>query len=69
MQDPKWIGTSPSNIYWSEDGKWIYFEWNPNGTTSDSLYKVSPKGGEPEKVSQKERIMLPSQYGNYRKAK
>lgn len=67
MQDPKWIGTSPSNIYWSEDGKWIYFEWNPNGTTSDSLYKVSPKGGEPEKVSQKERIMLPSQYGNYTK--
>ena len=67
MQDPKWIGTSPSNIHWSEDSKWIYFKWNPKGTTSDSLYKVSPKGGEPIKVSQKDRIVLPSKDGDYTK--
>tara|TARA_B100000700_G_scaffold331699_1_gene467243 strand:+ start:9644 stop:12019 length:2376 start_codon:yes stop_codon:yes gene_type:complete len=67
MQDPKWLGTSPSNIHWSEDSKWIYFKWNPKGTTSDSLYKVSPKGGEPIKVSQKDRIVLPSKDGDYTK--
>ena len=30
MQDPKtWIGTSPSNIFWSENGDKVYFDWNP----------------------------------------
>jgi len=67
MQDPKWIGISPSNVHWSEDGKWIYFNWNPDGVTSDSLYKVSPNGGKPKKVSPKERQLLPSRYGDYSK--
>ncbi|MDZ4710385.1 MAG: hypothetical protein SH818_18445, partial [Saprospiraceae bacterium] len=31
MRDPRWIGTSPSNIRWSPDNKFIYFNWNPNG--------------------------------------
>ena len=30
MSDPKWMGTSPSDIYWSEDGNKIYFMWNPD---------------------------------------
>ena len=67
MQDPKWIGISPSNVHWSEDGKWIYFNWNPEGAISDSLYKVSPNGGKPQKVSPKERQLLPSRYGDYSK--
>ncbi len=25
MQDPKWMGTSPTNVFWSEDGAWVYF--------------------------------------------
>ena len=29
MRDPKWIGTSPNRINWSEDGQLIYFTWNP----------------------------------------
>src|SRR5882724_7365814 len=29
MQDPKWIGTSPSDPYWSRDGKYLFFNWNP----------------------------------------
>jgi dipeptidyl aminopeptidase/acylaminoacyl peptidase len=67
MQDPKWIGISPSNVHWSEDGKWIYFNWNPDEAMSDSLYKVSPKGEKPQKVSPKERQSLPSRYGDYSK--
>ncbi|MCH2446742.1 MAG: prolyl oligopeptidase family serine peptidase [Candidatus Marinimicrobia bacterium] len=67
MEDPKWIGISPSNVHWSEDGKWIYFNWNPDGDISDSLYKVSPNGGKPQKVSPKERQLLPSRYGDYSK--
>ncbi|MEY4930785.1 MAG: hypothetical protein RI909_1509, partial [Bacteroidota bacterium] len=29
MRDPKWIGVAPSNLNWSDDGKQLYFSWNP----------------------------------------
>ncbi|MFD2933241.1 prolyl oligopeptidase family serine peptidase [Spirosoma flavum] len=47
MQDPKiWVGTSPSNPFWSDDSRTLYFNWNPNQAKgspalSDSLYKVT----------------------------
>ncbi|WP_439881260.1 prolyl oligopeptidase family serine peptidase [Pontibacter sp. MBLB2868] len=68
MRDPKWIGTSPSNIFWSEDGKKIYFYWNPEGNKSDSLYSVSADGKNIRKVSAQERRNLPAQNGEYNKA-
>ncbi len=51
MQDPKWIGTSPSSPYWSHTGKYLFFNWNPEGKTSDSLYFVSPADLTPQKAS------------------
>jgi dipeptidyl aminopeptidase/acylaminoacyl peptidase len=70
MQDPKtWIGTSPSNTFWSEDGKTLYFNWNPEAHPSDSLYKVSSAGGTPVKVSLAERKSLPSRGGSYNRAR
>ena len=36
MRDPKWIGTSPSDPFWAEDGR-LYFYWNPEKAISDSL--------------------------------
>jgi dipeptidyl aminopeptidase/acylaminoacyl peptidase len=57
MQDPKsWVGTSPSNPFWSDDSRTLYFNWNPvqaknsptlgestrgESTRGDSLYKVT----------------------------
>ncbi|MBD2753365.1 S9 family peptidase [Spirosoma validum] len=52
MQDPDtWVGSSPSNPFWSDDSRTLYFNWNPASerTTgakekpaqSDSLYKVT----------------------------
>lgn len=41
MQDPKWIGSSPSSPAWSADGKTIYFTWNPDGAAADSLYAIT----------------------------
>jgi dipeptidyl aminopeptidase/acylaminoacyl peptidase len=38
MQDPKWIGTSPSDIVWSYNSKSIYFHWNPDKNPVDSTY-------------------------------
>ncbi len=50
MQDPKWIGTSPSNVGWSPDSKTVLFNWNPKGNVSDSVYGYSLSGGEPQKA-------------------
>ena len=56
MQDPKsWVGSSPSGAYWSEDGKTLYFDWNPEMNPADSLYKISAPWNTPVKVSMTEQ--------------
>ena len=50
MRDPKWIGTSPSNPYWSHSG-YLFFNWNPDIKTSDSIYFISPTNLTPQKAS------------------
>jgi len=69
MRDPKWIGTSPSGIFWSEDGQYIYFNWRQKGDEDDSLYVASAKGGTPRRVTLAERKRLPSRFGTYSKDK
>ncbi|RMG85623.1 MAG: S9 family peptidase, partial [Bacteroidetes bacterium] len=59
MAGEDFTGYSPNQISWSEDGQWIYFMWNPERDTLRSLYKVSPSGGAPEKVSEAEIKDLP----------
>lgn len=51
MRDPKWMGTSPSNVYWSADSKNVFFSWNPKGNVSDSVYSYTLSGGEPQQVA------------------
>lgn len=59
MEDPaKWIGTSPSGIFWSEDSKTIYFNWNPEQNRADSLYKITLDDRTPRKVSLAEKGAL-----------
>ncbi|WP_017729848.1 S9 family peptidase [Nafulsella turpanensis] len=42
MQDPKiWIGTAPSGLEWAEDGRNLFFYWNPKKAAGDSLYKIN----------------------------
>lgn len=50
MKDPKWIGTSPSNITWSPDSKSVLFNWNPEKKIADSVYRYTLGGGEPQKA-------------------
>ena len=50
MRDPKWMGSSPSNPYWSHSG-YLFFSWNPDIKTSDSLYFISPTNLTPQKAS------------------
>ena len=56
MQDPKsWVGSAPSEVFWSDDSKTIYFKWNPEQNEYDSLYRISAPWNVPVKVSKVER--------------
>jgi dipeptidyl aminopeptidase/acylaminoacyl peptidase len=59
MRDPKWMGTSPSNISWSRDGQYLYFSWNPDNAPSDSTYFITQSNHSPVKASvlQKQNMM------------
>ncbi|ALI99427.1 prolyl oligopeptidase family serine peptidase [Rufibacter tibetensis] len=66
MQDPAlWIGTSPSDIYWSDDSKRVYFQWNPEKASRDSLYVVQTNSKKVTKVSAAERQRLFTPGGAY----
>ena len=69
MQDPKWMGVSPSNVFWAEDGKTLYFNWNPNNNPADSLYKITLANRLPQPVSLAERLALPSPSGTYNRSR
>ncbi len=51
MRDPKWIGASPSAPYWSADGKYLFFSWNPGKAESDSLYYITLTDRTPKKAT------------------
>jgi len=68
MQNPSWIGNLPSNVFWADNSKTVYFKWNPENTDSDSLYAVNIEDTIPYKVPAKLRKSMPSQYGSYNKA-
>lgn len=64
MRDPAWIGSSPNGINWSEDGKKIYFNWNPDNNKSDSLYAYQLASGQITKTDKTERMAIPSSRGS-----
>jgi dipeptidyl aminopeptidase/acylaminoacyl peptidase len=60
MRDPKWIGTSPSNVFWSADGNSLYFNWNPDNLPSDSVYLITLTNRNPVKASvEQKQNMIP----------
>jgi dipeptidyl aminopeptidase/acylaminoacyl peptidase len=69
MRDPKWMGESPTNFFWSEDGKQLFFSWNPDKNTGDSLYVVTTTNRTPQKVSPAMRRGLPAINGTYNRAR
>jgi dipeptidyl aminopeptidase/acylaminoacyl peptidase len=67
MRDPKWIGTSPSNIRWSDDSRKVYFNWAPLGADQTAYYNITTNGTKPQKVSIEERKALSSASGRWNK--
>src|SRR5450432_2845978 len=59
MRDPKWMGSSPSGTFWSNDGNTLYFLWNPDKAPADSLYYITKDNKTPVKatVEQKQFIL------------
>ena len=51
MRNPRWIGSSPINPQWSQDGKYLYFRWNPDKALADSIYYISLANKTPVKAN------------------
>ncbi|MDZ4795409.1 MAG: prolyl oligopeptidase family serine peptidase [Bacteroidota bacterium] len=64
MRDPKWMGTSPSGSFWSNDGSTLFFLWNPDNAPSDSLWYITNSNKTPLKasVAQKQALNTQSNY-------
>ena len=60
------VGMTPRSVLWSEDGKSIYFRWNPNRDKNwqGELYRVSPEGGVPVRIPDEDRWKIPEWGGN-----
>lgn len=58
MQAENFIGVSPTNIFWGEDSKTIYFTWNPELEKIKSLYKYDLASKKISKVSVDEEKAL-----------
>ncbi|MEO7924297.1 MAG: prolyl oligopeptidase family serine peptidase [Chitinophagaceae bacterium] len=64
MRDPKWIGSSPSGVSWSNDGSLLYFLWNPEKAPADSFWYISTTYRSPIKASVVQKQSLTAE-GNY----
>jgi len=70
MQDPKWMGTFPSDIEWDVHSENIYFKYNKDNDPADSLYRISLKSlNTKEKVNHKEEKNRISTRGTYNSSK
>lgn len=67
MQDPKWTGAVSSTIWWSENGKQVYFKWNPGDAEAESTYVVNRDGNGLRKLTLEERKNLIPERGEYNK--
>ncbi|MCF3111211.1 prolyl oligopeptidase family serine peptidase [Niabella sp. CC-SYL272] len=56
MRDPKWMGSSPADIAWANDGHTLLFNWNPDRNPADSLYRVTMADKTPHKLAPEEQL-------------
>ena len=63
MQGPELVGTAPSRLNWSPDGKTLYFAWESPVEEHQRLYRVNRGGGEPERVPEAEAERIEPRLG------
>ena len=64
MRDPKWMGTSPSGTFWSNDGTTLYFLWNPDKDPTDSIWYITTTNKTPVKATAQQKQALSAE-NNY----
>ena len=69
MQGDTFVGPRPSNAYWATDGQTLYFDWNPDGALSDSLYAYSISTRDIKKIDFLTANSLPSSRLTYNQEK
>lgn len=69
MRDPKWMGTSPSNVQWGINSKRVYFNWNPENKDREQLFSISPVNTKPEVVAMAEQKLLDRRNLQFNKAR
>ncbi len=68
MRDPKWMGSSPSSLQWSVDGKMLFFNWNPDRELADSLYYITLQNQTPVKATlAQQQALVTSNAARYNK--
>ncbi|GAB4395280.1 MAG: prolyl oligopeptidase family serine peptidase [Microscillaceae bacterium] len=69
MEGERFVGYSPEDVFWAEDGRTLYFTWNPDLAPEPSLYSLSIQNGKPlgapEKVSLEAQKSLVAAGGAY----
>lgn len=61
MRGPELVGEAPGSVRWTDDSRWIYFDWKPGGETwsaPERLYRVPADGGEPERIPEEQEDSL-----------
>ncbi len=68
MRDPQWIGSSPSDVFWSPNSQRVYFQWNPDvapdGKTLAFLHSTS---NHPEELYLQANTTKAKEFLNYLK--
>jgi len=59
MKGPELIGTAPSSIMWSVDGKKLYFRWQKPGEERSEFYEITPSDLTPQKIEAEDLLKLP----------
>lgn len=59
MKGPEFVGTAPSNIMWSIDGKRLYFRWQKPSEKETNLYAITKSNLTPQKISPSELLKHP----------
>lgn len=65
MEGEKFIGYSPDGVFWGDDSRTIYFNWNPERDTLSRLFHVGIDGNQPEPVLYEAQRFLSMGAGNY----
>jgi dipeptidyl aminopeptidase/acylaminoacyl peptidase len=59
MRGPDLVGSEPSGVMWSVDGKKLYFRWRKPGERQPELYFITKQNPAPQKTTMQEMQKLP----------